>query len=136
MAAYQAARAAFDAAAPAPSESLIGASRTQPGSVAAAVANYFGSRAYGDLAPTTKNDRRRVLERFREEHGHRCFAKFGRKEVEQMLNQIESPHARKNLLKALRGLTAACLPAGLIETDPTAGVSVKVKATAGYATWT
>jgi integrase len=134
MADYQAALAAFEAAAPsAPTD--IGEGRTQPGSVAAAVACYFRSAAYADLAPTTKNDRHRVLERFREEHGHRCFAKFERKQVEQMLSQIEAPYARKNTLKALRSLTEVCRQACLIETGPTAGVRVKVKATAGYATW-
>jgi integrase len=53
-----------------------------------------------------------------------------------MLNWIESPFVRKNTLKALRCLVAACLPAGLIDNDRTIGVRVKVKATAGYATWT
>jgi integrase len=133
MAAYQRALAEYEASAPGQTE--IGATRARPGSVAAAVALYLASRTYGELAPATKNDRRCVLERLREDHGDRPFAELRRVHVEKMLDKIDAPHARKHFLKALRALVAACLPAGLIENDPTAGVRVKVPATGGFRCW-
>src|SRR5215467_5434184 len=47
----------------------IGARRTKPGTVASAVAGYFGSSAFAGLAETTRRTRRQILERFRAEHG-------------------------------------------------------------------
>ena len=60
----------------------IGAARTRPGSVAAAVALYFASIAFGNLAPCTKRTRRYILERFRECHGEKSFTGLERKHVE------------------------------------------------------
>jgi integrase len=133
MEAYQAALAGETAP---PLE--IGASRSKPGSVAAAVALYFGSMAFGNLAPDTQRQRRRILEHFREDYGHLCFRDLQRKHVETMLaKKIAAPHAARNFLKALRGLMAAAIPAGLRDDDPTAGIrNVKLRATGGYRTWT
>src|SRR5271169_347886 len=52
----------------------IGASRSKPGSVAAAVATYLGSADFTNVAYATKRDRRVILERFRESHGEKNFA--------------------------------------------------------------
>jgi hypothetical protein len=50
----------------------LGASRSKPGTVAAAVAGYFGSMAFAGLAEGTQRERRRILERFRAEHGEKA----------------------------------------------------------------
>ena len=48
-----------------------------------------------------------------------------------------APHATRNFLKALRGLMATAIPAGLRDDDPTLGIrNVKVRATGGFRTWT
>jgi hypothetical protein len=47
----------------------VGVSRSKPGSVAAAVATYYQSISFGSLGPATKQVRRRILDRFREEWG-------------------------------------------------------------------
>jgi integrase len=130
MAAYQAALAAFEGA-----HTDIGARRTQPGTVAAAVACYFGSRLYADLAPETKRSRRAILEKFRERFGNGILATLTRRRVEAILDAIGTPHGRKNLMAALRAVFAACIPAGLIDADPTAGIRTKVPASDGYRTW-
>jgi integrase len=115
----------------------IGVSRSNPGSVAAAVTTYFGSMDFGNLADATKRDRRRILERFRESHGELNFARLERKHVEIILSEMSAtPHAAKSFLKALRGMVAVALRAGLSEADPTAGIRVKVRASAhGFRTW-
>lgn len=109
-----------------------------PGALAAAVAAYLGSTAFSGLAEATKRDRRRILERFRESYGELNFAGIERKHVEKMLAaKAGNPHAAKSFLKALRGLMSVALLAGLRETDPTAGLRVKVRASPhGFRTWT
>jgi hypothetical protein len=57
MAAYQAAIAGETA----PRIEIGSTSRSKPGSVAAAVAAYFGSIDFGALAYATQRDRRRIL---------------------------------------------------------------------------
>jgi hypothetical protein len=55
----------------------IGATRSRPGTVAAAVAGYFGSAVFATgLAESTRRTRRRILEGFRAEHGDKgnCHA--------------------------------------------------------------
>src|SRR5437016_7512195 len=62
MAAYQAALAGDIP------RTEIGASRTKPGTVNAAVVGYYGSVAFLNLAPTTQRVWRNILERFRMAH--------------------------------------------------------------------
>ena len=132
MAAYQAALAGCSAP-----RLEIGAARTKPGTVAAAVAAYIGSIEFGNLADATRRDRRRILEQFRENHGEKNFAGLERKHIEAMLGaKAATPHAAKSFLKALRAVAAVALRVGLCEADPTAGIRVKVRATAGFRTWT
>jgi integrase len=116
----------------------IGAARSKPGSVEAAVALYFGSLAFGNLAPDTQRQWRRILEHFREDYGPLDFGKLQRKHIEAMLaKKIAAPHAARNFLKALRGLMTAAIPAGLREDDPTLAIrNIKVRATDGFRDWT
>jgi integrase len=116
----------------------IGAARTKPGSVAAAVAAYFGSIDFGSLAYATRRDRRLILERFREAHGEKCFAHLQRKHVEMMLAEKAAKlHAAKSFLKALRAVVTVAQRIGLCETDPTVGIRVKARVSAhGFRTWT
>ena len=46
------------------------------------------------------------------------------------------PHSARSFLKALRGMIAVAIVAGLCELDPAAGIRVKVPASRGYTTWT
>jgi integrase len=132
MAAYQAALAGETAP-----RLEIGIGRSKPGSVAAAVALYFGSMAFGNLAPDTQRQRRRILEHFREDFGDLSFRGLERRHVEAMLaKKIANPHAAKNFLKAVRGLMTAAIPTGLRDDDPTAGIRVKLRGTGGFRTWT
>jgi hypothetical protein len=64
----------------------LGARRSNPGTVAAAVAGYFSSMAFAGLAEATQRERRRILERFRAEHGERGIATLGKIHVERMMS--------------------------------------------------
>src|SRR6516162_5742213 len=67
MEAYQQALAAAPVA--------IGASkRSKPGSVSAAIAEYYGSIAFRSLTGGTPAKRRAILEGFRDKHGHMPLA--------------------------------------------------------------
>src|SRR5712671_2312543 len=52
----------------------IGAARTLPGTVNAAIVSYLSSAAFAALASDTRAPRRRILERFRVEHGDKRVA--------------------------------------------------------------
>jgi integrase len=132
MAAYQAALAGKTAS----QHVEIGAARSKPGSVAAAVAAYFGSIDFNSLAPATQRDRRLILERFREIHGEKTFAGLERKHVEHALaTKGSTPHAARSFLKALRAVVAVALRIGLRDDDPTSGIRIKIRATGGFRTW-
>jgi hypothetical protein len=64
---------AYEAALASAPES-IGAGRSRPGSVAAAIAGYYGSPAFRKaLAPSSQAVRKAVLEAFRREHGDKLL---------------------------------------------------------------
>jgi hypothetical protein len=114
----------------------IGATRSEPGSVAAAVAAYLGSADFNKLAIATQRNRRLLLERFREEHGGRSFAGLERVHVEKILDtKAATPHAAKSFLKALRHVIKIAFKIGLCEIDATAGIRVAVPASEGFLAW-
>jgi integrase len=130
--AYEAAKAGGTAA-----RVEIGASRSKPGTVAAAVALYFQSMTFGNLAARTQRDRRRILEHFREAHADDRFALLEPKHVAALLLEKSAiPHAARAFLKALRAVAGVAIMAGLRDDDPTQGVRVKVRSTGGFRSWT
>ncbi|MGB8898242.1 MAG: tyrosine-type recombinase/integrase, partial [Methylocella sp.] len=114
----------------------IGAGRSKPGSVAALVSLYLGSTDFAALARATQRDRRLILERFRESHGEKSFAALERRHVESMVaTRAATPHAARSFLKALRAVIAIARRAGIRDDNPTEGIHVKVRATAGFRAW-
>jgi len=126
MAVYQTALAA----APPP----IGASRSLPGSLSAAIAAYYQSPAFHELTGGSPALRRAILERFRTAHGTKPIALLPKEFIIAMLNQLKS-HAARNWLNAIRHLMQFCIEEKLIRHDPTAGIKRKVKSK-GHHTWT
>jgi integrase len=115
----------------------IGLRRTSPGTVAAAVAGYFGSLAFATLAETSRITRRRILERFREEHGDKGIATLARKHVERMVSaKVATPGTALNFLVTLRGLMRHAISVGLRGEDPTIGVRGPKFRSAGFYSWT
>ncbi len=109
-------RAALDGAEPAP-RIEVGASRSQPGTVAAAVAGYLGSTAFANLATGTQAYRRQLLDRFRAEHGDKRIATLEHKHVDGLIAaRASTPGAATNLLIALRALMRHAVMCGLRST--------------------
>jgi integrase len=128
MDAYQRALAAAPVA--------IGVSkRSGPGSVSAAIAEYYGSQAFRSQTGGTPALRRQILERFREQHGNKCLAALPTEFIVALLDTM-APHAARNWLKTLRHFTRWCESRKLVSKDPTWGIKVKVPSSDGHHTWT
>jgi hypothetical protein len=114
---------------------LIGASRTIPGSVNAAIVSYYQSPLFKDgLAKSTQTSRRAILERFREEHGDKPVAPMHAPALQAILNK-KSPAAQRNWMKALRGFVDHCLALKMMRNDPLAGVKLVKMKTTGHHPW-
>ena len=129
MAVYQAALAGVE------SKLEVGASRTKPGTVNAAIVGYYTSSAFQEMAKGTKVQRRAMLERFRNEHGDKRLHSLERSHLVRMLGRLK-PHARHNWLATLRGLLDFAMAEGFIEENPAVGIKFKKPKTEGHRPWT
>jgi integrase len=131
MAAYGAALAAI----PGNNAAEIGADRTSPGSISALVVAYYRSSAWEALEEETRKTRWRIIERFREKHGDKRVALLRQEHIQNMLDAIRLPSAKRHWLKAIRGLLRAAIPS-MRKDDPTAGIAgIKMKSKSHH-TWT
>jgi integrase len=114
----------------------IGSSRTVPGTVNAALVGYYQSNSFANgLGESTLQNRRAILERFREEHGDKRVALMHTAAIQNIVNS-KTPAAQRNFKKALRGFIDHCMSVGSLKVDPLAGIKlVKMKKTGGYHTW-
>jgi integrase len=105
----------------------IGASRSKPGTVAAAVAAYLLSTQFGELALGTRIARRAILQHFRDDHGDKPIAAMPSKFIALVLG-TKKPHAARNYFKAIRALCQFAVSVEMIPADPTQGVKLpKIK---------
>jgi integrase len=134
---FLAAWTAADKAASGQAEVALGSSRTRPGSVSAAVVAYYGSNAWTkELADSSRAPRRRILEKFREEHGDKHLALLQLKHIQAIIAPF-SPVVQGNWMRALRGLMKFAVKAQLLASDPTAGVvRDKAERSDGHTAWT
>ena len=72
----------------------IGAGRTRPGSVNAAVVGYYNSLPFRSLALGTQKMRRAILERFRAEHGDKRIAMLPQEFIVRTLGNRSPAAAR------------------------------------------
>jgi integrase len=121
-----------------PGRKEIGASRTVPGTINAAVVSYFNSVAFQAMAPESRRTRRGILEHFRAEHGDKRIALLQRSHVDRMVAaKAATPAAARNFLAALRVLIAHCILVEGWRTDnPTQGVKLPQIKSDGFRTWT
>jgi integrase len=126
MAAYQ---AALDAPQP-----PIGIKRSKSGTVGATIAAYYLSLDFAALSAGTRQMRRAILERFRNEHGDKPIALLPSKFIALSLNKLK-PHAARNWFKALRHLMTFAVSVGACQTDPTQGIKLPRVKTDGIYTW-
>src|SRR5262249_20823881 len=128
MAAYEAAMSGLRTA--------IGAGRVKPGSVAAAVAEYFDSREFfGSKSAGTQRMRRGILERFRAAYGDRPMALLPAEWIEALLDS-KPPHAARSWLVTLRSLCEFAVKRRYLRTNPTADIKLASIDSDGFHTLT
>jgi integrase len=115
----------------------VGAHRTLPGTINSLVVAYYASEAWNrELAAETQKNRRRIIERFRAQHGDKRVALLQRDHILRMLAEIGKLSAKRHWLKAIRGLLRSVIPT-MRQNDPTEGIaSIKLPKTKGHHTWT
>lgn len=115
----------------------IGASKTIAGTVNAALVSYYQSIAFSEqLAPSTRQNRRAILEQFRNDHGDKRIALMHGQALQNILSG-KRPAVARNWRKALRGFIDHCLSIGMLSVDPLAAIKLpKLKKTGGFHTWT
>jgi hypothetical protein len=112
-----------------------GANRTVPGTVNAALVSYYQSTAFCDgLAESSKQMRRAILERFREEHGAKRIGLLHKKALQAILNK-KTPAAASNWRKALRGFIDHAMSMDMLRVDPLAGVKLVTVKSNGHHPW-
>jgi len=129
MAAYQAALAGVE------SKLEMGASRTKPGTVNAAVAGYYTSSAFQEMSAGSKKQYRSILERFRNEHGDKRLHLLEQGHIERLLGKLK-PHARANWLSTLRGLLAFAVVEGFIKENPAKEIKLRPAKMKEHRAWT
>src|SRR5262249_23779620 len=119
----------------APDAPSIGASRTTPGTVNAALISYYRSIAFvSGLAESTQRSRRAILEAFRNDHGDKRIALIHSKAMQNIVNG-KTPAAARNFKKAMRGFVDHCLANNLIKADPLAGLKLVKLKSKGHHPW-
>jgi integrase len=113
----------------------IGASKTKPGTVSAALIAYYNSQSFLALAPSTQRPLRGILERFRAEHGDKRIALLQRQHIIALLRS-KKRFAARHWLMAIRALMKYAVEIGLREDNPAAGVKLPSLKTDGYHSWT
>ena len=114
----------------------IGASRIIAGTVGAALVGYLGSADFHALAASSKKKYRIVLNGLVRDHADKRLALLERRHIMQMLNaRAATPAAARDFLRGLRRIVQYAISIGVIDTDPTAGVRLKMPNSGGYRTW-
>jgi integrase len=120
----------------APTLREIGAANTHPGTINALVVHYYQSDAWNQLTADTRKTRKRIIERFRVEHGNKRVAMLQREHILNMLAKIAKPTAKRHWLMAVTGLMAAAVPL-MRKDNPTEGIArIRLAKSRGHHTWT
>jgi integrase len=114
----------------------LGAARTLPGTVNAALIAYYQHRCFTDaLAKVTQQNRRAILENLRRDHGDKRIALMHAQALQAIMNH-KTPASQRNFKRAMRGFLDFCMAHNLIKVDPLAGTKLSKMKTRGFHTWT
>jgi site-specific recombinase XerD len=113
----------------------IGAKKTIPGTVNAAMISYYQSAAFTNgIADSTRGNRRAILEQFRTDHADKRIALVHSTAIQNILNK-KTPAAARNWKKALRGFIDHCLALNMIKADPLVGLKLVKLKSMGHHPW-
>jgi integrase len=115
----------------------IGAERTKPGTVNAAIVLYYKHPSFTKNKPISQQTDRNILEAFRAKHGDKRIALLQEVHIEAMLGEkAGKPSAQRNLLRVLRSLLKVAVKAKLRRDNPALGIELDRLETTGYHSWT
>jgi integrase len=115
--------------------SQIGASRTKPGTVSAAIIGYYYDQSFLALASSTQRPLRGILEHFRAKHGDDRIALLQRQHIIALLRS-KKRFAARHWLKAIRALMKYAVEIGLRGDNPATNIKLPNLKTDGYHSWT
>jgi integrase len=111
------------------------AKRSGPGSMSAAIVEYYVSQSFRSLTGETPRKRRNILERFREQYGHKRLATLPPEFIIALVDSM-TPHNASSWLRAFRHFIRWAKARKLIKQDPTFDIKVRVPKSDGHHTWT
>jgi len=115
----------------------IGAERTKPGTVNAAVVALYKHHSFTKNKPITQQTDRNILEAFRTKHGDKRIALLPEQHIEAMLDEkAGAPSAQRNLLRVLRTLLDVAVRLKMRRDNPARGIKLDLIKTSGYHSWT
>ncbi|MBB3567602.1 tyrosine-type recombinase/integrase [Rhizobium sp. BK491] len=115
----------------------IGASRTKAGTFDALAVSYYRSPEFQGLRDSTKQTYRRIIEKFREQHGKRVMRDLRRDHLKALIGDMaDRPQAANRLLSLLKILLDHALDNRWIAANPAQGIKGFKKKTKGFHTWT
>jgi integrase len=115
----------------------IGASRTIPGTLNAAIAAFYRSRRFTKNKTITQQTDRNILESLRNKHGDKRIARMETRHIEDMLaSKAATPNAQRNLLRVLRVLLAFAVTEKLRPDNPALAITLDPIRTEGFHSWT
>ncbi|CCE11551.1 putative Phage integrase family protein [Bradyrhizobium sp. STM 3843] len=133
MAAYEAAKARGDRVGPV----IIGASRTMPGTVNAALVKYYSSDEFKNMTKDVRQQNRGYLEKWRATRGDKKLRGWKHEHVQGFIGKLTTPYAQRNNLRALRHFARWAKRERLLDVDPTTDIEkAKIVKTGGFRVWT
>jgi integrase len=110
----------------------IGADRTKPGTVNAAIVAFYKSLAFTKNKPITQQTDRNILEGFRAKYGDLSVATLEQHNIETIIaRKTGTPSAQRNLLRMLRVRSQK-----MRRDNPALGIKLGPIKTSGYHSWT
>lgn len=115
----------------------IGAERTKPGTVNAAIVLYYKHPSFTKNKPITQRTDRNILEAIRAKHGDKRIALLEERHIEAMIGEkAGKPAAQRSLLRVMRSLLKVAVKAKMRRDNPALGIALERLETTGYHSWT
>jgi hypothetical protein len=101
----------------------LGVELTRAGSFNCLAVSYYSSPGFRDLAPSTQIHRRRIIDKFRSEHGNKPIKLLQKKHIADfMAERADTPEAANNLVKLLKVMLDHAVDLGMIDSNPARSV--------------
>src|SRR5262249_53463695 len=108
-----------------PAKVEMGAARTLPGTVNAAIVELYKHHTFAKNKPITQRTDRNILEAFRKRHGDKRIALLEQHHIEAMIGEkAGKPAAQRNLLRVVRVLLDFALKLKMRRDNPARGIKL------------